>query len=174
MHKIARKYRAQLKLLQYNNTIYIHKKQSWFRKNTRHENSNRLIRYVFSVTVRSGTSGPLGLADDTIEDDQMTASSQYSDLKAYKGRLRKTGRNFWASSTGDLDSPWLQVDFLKPVVITGIQTQGAGTIAQYATQVQIQYGNDVSALQTILENGSPKVTRLCSCWEGSRGINHCI
>ena len=87
----------------------------------------------------------------------MTASTEYFDLKAYKGRLHNAGHNFWASSAGD-PSPWLQVDFLKPVVITGIQTQGATTQAQYATSVQIQYGNDVNALQTILENGSPKVT----------------
>ena len=86
----------------------------------------------------------------------MSASSQYaSDLAAYEGRFRNT--NFWASTISDLTSPWLQVDFLKPVVITGIQTQGAGRVAQYATRIQIQYGNDVNALQNILENGSPKV-----------------
>ena len=87
----------------------------------------------------------------------MTASSAYFDLKAYKGRLHDTG-HFWASSAIDLASPWLQVDFLKPVVITGIQTQGAAGKAQYPTHVQIQYGKDVNALKTILENGSPKVS----------------
>ena len=94
----------------------------------------------------------------------MTASSQYLDLAPYHGRLHKT--KFWASN-GYEASSWLQVDFLKPVVITGIQTQGAGTKAQYATRVQIQYGNDVNALQTILENGSPKVTVLMTFgrWE---------
>ena len=105
----------------------------------------------------SGTPGPLGLEDGTIQDGQMTASSQYADLAPHHGRLHKT--RFWASSGYDA-STWLQVDFLKLVVITGIQTQGAGTIGQWATSVQIQHGNDVNALQTILENGSPKVTHV--------------
>ena len=124
-------------------------------------NDEKIIFY-FPFTVWSGTSDPLGLEDRTVQDHQMTASSEYPDLYAYKGRLRNTGQ-FWATETWDYVSPWLQVDFIKPVVITGIQTQGAGTIAQWPTRVQIQYGNDVNALQTILENGSPKVTRLWSC-----------
>ena len=118
---------------------------------------------MISFTVWTGTSNALGLENRTIEDHQMSASSQYYQLAAHEGRLHNTGVNFWASSTSDMTSPWLQVDFLQPVVITGIQTQGAGVIAQYPTHVQIQYGNDVYALQNILENGSPKVTQLYSC-----------
>ena len=128
---------------------------------------------MLSFAVWTGTSDPLGLENRTIQDHQMTASSQYLELAPHKGRLHEN--KFWASSANNLASPWLQVDFIKPVVITGIQTQGAGRVAQWPTRVQIQYGNDVNALQTIMENGSPKVTLLCS-WnvrKGGRGIKHC-
>ncbi|XP_072017311.1 EGF-like repeat and discoidin I-like domain-containing protein 3 [Amphiura filiformis] len=97
-------------------------------------------------SVLSGTPGPLGLEDGSVTDNQFTASSTYAyeDLPPYKGRLNDA--RFWAASSASLPC-WLQVDFLTPVVITGIKTQGAGTIGQWIKTFQVKFGTDVNALK---------------------------
>ncbi|XP_072015031.1 uncharacterized protein [Amphiura filiformis] len=95
-------------------------------------------------SVLSGSPGPLGLEDGSVTDNQFTASSVYADLSPYKGRLNNA--RFWAASSGSLPC-WLQVDFLTPVVITGIKTQGAGTVGQWIKTFQVKYGTDVNALK---------------------------
>ena len=92
----------------------------------------------------------------------MSASSQYwADKAPHGARLNNDGPTpFWVASNDDIQDstrPWLQVDFLTPLVITGVQTQGAGIFEQYVTTVQIQYGQETNGLKDILENGSPKV-----------------
>ncbi|XP_072017664.1 uncharacterized protein [Amphiura filiformis] len=97
-------------------------------------------------SVVSGIPGPLGLEDGSVTDNQFTASSTWAfgDIAPYKGRLNYTG--FWAAASRSLPC-WLQVDFLSPVVITGIKTQGAPTVDQWIKTFQVKFGSDVNALK---------------------------
>ncbi|XP_072022551.1 lactadherin-like [Amphiura filiformis] len=97
-------------------------------------------------SVLSGSPGPLGLEDGSVTNNQFTASSTYLDLSPYKGRLNDA--RFWAASSGSQPC-WLQVDFLTSVVITGIKTQGAGTVGQWIKTFQLKFGTDVNALKDV-------------------------
>ncbi|XP_072017312.1 EGF-like repeat and discoidin I-like domain-containing protein 3 [Amphiura filiformis] len=96
-------------------------------------------------SVFSGTPGPLGLEDGSVTENQFTASSTWpaGDIAPYKGRLNNAG--FWAASSRSLPC-WLQVDFLSPVVITGIKTQGATRVGQWIKTFQVKFGTDVNGL----------------------------
>ena len=72
---------------------------------------------------------PLGIANHDILDSQLKASSFQNDQERPSvARLNITavhGKNTggWTRKSDDTN-PWLQVDFLKPHRIVGIETQG--------------------------------------------------
>lgn len=80
-----------------------------------------------------------------IRDDQITASSQWSDenLPTY-GRLNfqedinKGGA--WSSARVDLNQ-WIQVDFQRFTILTGISTQGRNFRAQFVTKYTISFSD---------------------------------
>ena len=81
-----------------------------------------------------------------IFDDQITSSSQWSSKhRAANGRLNfapninRTGA--WTSSTNDLNQ-WLQVDFQRSTIITGISTQGRPEILQFVKNYTISFSDD--------------------------------
>ena len=91
-------------------------------------------------------------------DDQITASSYYrqKNLYAWEGRLNNN--DYWATKAGQPTDPWIQVDLLRNMLVTGIITQGSTHVQQeWVTILQIQYGDSENTLMFIMENGQPKV-----------------
>ncbi|XP_072043973.1 uncharacterized protein [Amphiura filiformis] len=101
------------------------------------------------------------MEDGTIADDQITASSNHSvansdTLNFEPWRARPSGSLYWRPHENTLDmlqDQWIQVDFLEPVIITGIQTQGNDqsdiTIRRWISKLQVQTGNSVDTLTYI-------------------------
>ena len=90
-----------------------------------------------------------------ITNNQITASSFYSEYFPWRGRLNNA--SCWVASKGYPAKPWIQVDLLHLTVVTGIITQGSEAFNVRATSLQIQYGDSENSLVFILENGIPKV-----------------
>ncbi|XP_063045565.1 coagulation factor VIII [Engraulis encrasicolus] len=68
---------------------------------------------------------PLGIQSGMISDEQITASDHYGDWEPSLARLQLSGSvNAWS---GYNKTSWLQVDLQRPMLIHGIQTQGAST-----------------------------------------------
>ena len=80
------------------------------------------------------------MADGTIQDNQISASSVYSNAKYAIHFARLDNSNgCWASATNDLNQ-WIQVAFDTPVIINGITTQGF--LTSYVTAYKVQYLDD--------------------------------
>ena len=47
----------------------------------------------------------------------------------------------WRADNGD-QNPWIQVDFLRPVTVTGIITQGRSGSDQWVTTYKLAYSDD--------------------------------
>ena len=84
-----------------------------------------------------GCSAPLGMADGTITDTQITASS--SSGHAHQARPTSSG---WQSATLD-QNQWLQVDFGKKTDVTKVKTWGARG-HYYITTYTLSYSEDGS------------------------------
>uniref|UniRef100_A0A8C6R014 Coagulation factor VIII n=1 Tax=Nannospalax galili TaxID=1026970 RepID=A0A8C6R014_NANGA len=85
---------------------------------------------------------PLGMASGSIRDFQITASGQYGQWAPNLARLHHSGSiNAW--STNEPFS-WIKVDLLTPMIIHGIQTQGARQkfSSLYISQFIIMYSLD--------------------------------
>ncbi|XP_072043964.1 uncharacterized protein [Amphiura filiformis] len=109
--------------------------------------------------------GALGMEDGTITDDQITASSYQiaCDLKLYPWKARPSIRKYWRPHEDTLDMlqvPWIQVDFLETVIITGIQTQGSDSSShkRWISKLHVQTGNSVDTLTYIMDlKGNPQI-----------------
>ncbi|XP_072017378.1 uncharacterized protein [Amphiura filiformis] len=104
---------------------------------------------------------PLGMEHGTITDDQLTASSYYM-YGGGGGTLPKYGRlnnnAFWAASTNNNNvHQWLQIEFNTNVGMTGIRTQGAGSLDQWVAQLSIKTGNNENTLTSVIESGTEKI-----------------
>ena len=52
---------------------------------------------------------------------------------------------------------WLQVDFLQPIQIVGVVTQGRQDIDEWTTGFAIEYGSSTESLQTIKNDQGSKM-----------------
>ena len=90
-------------------------------------------------------SRPLGMENDEISDDQITSSSDFDlHLRAANGRLNSVAGNdktAWSSQKDDLN-PWLQVDFQRSTIITGISTQGRQGSNQFVKSYTISFSDN--------------------------------
>uniref|UniRef100_UPI00358F3622 EGF-like repeat and discoidin I-like domain-containing protein 3 isoform X2 n=1 Tax=Myxine glutinosa TaxID=7769 RepID=UPI00358F3622 len=85
----------------------------------------------------NGCSEPLGMKDGHISDAQISASSTYRTFgfgfwtwEPQLGRLDQQGRiNAWSADSADT-YPWLQIDLMRPHMVTGVITQGAKDLGQ--------------------------------------------
>ncbi|XP_071478097.1 retinoschisin-like [Diadema antillarum] len=89
----------------------------------------------------------MGMADGSITIDQLSTSScyQYPDC-ADRARLDQGAgngrRGAWCAARSD-SSPWIEVDFGKPIIVSGIITQGrADSYQQWVTAFSVQYSAD--------------------------------
>lgn len=87
---------------------------------------------------------PMGLASGVILDSQINASHHIDYWEPKLARLNNSGTyNAWSTVMKD-DLPWIQVDFQRQVLLTGIQTQGAKQFLKslYVQKFFIAYSKD--------------------------------
>ena len=96
-----------------------------------------------------------------ILDSQITASSQYGfRYRPPNGRLNfragggRTGA--WSSRYSDRNQ-WLQVDFRRPTIITGIGTQGRQEYNQHVKTYTISFSDDGKTFNDYKPEGTLKV-----------------
>ncbi|KFV12615.1 Coagulation factor V, partial [Tauraco erythrolophus] len=88
---------------------------------------------------------PMGLASGVILDSQIDASHHTDYWEPKLARLNNSGTyNAWSTTTKTEELPWIQVDFQRQVLLTGIQTQGAKQFLKslYIQKFFIVYSKD--------------------------------
>ncbi|XP_028407274.1 uncharacterized protein LOC114529904, partial [Dendronephthya gigantea] len=90
----------------------------------------------------------LGMVNGHIKDYQITASStdRLSSYLAnpFEARINNTifSRCGCWSPQSNSTSEWLQVDFLKQIAVTAVQTQGRNDVDEWVTQYQVSFSQD--------------------------------
>lgn len=97
-----------------------------------------------------------------ISDGQITASSQYNEgHRAAKGRLNSMATpGAWVSGANNLNQ-WLQVDFQRCTIITGISTQGRRDYTQYVKTYTISSSDGENKFHAYKVDGIVKVRYYC-------------
>ena len=104
---------------------------------------------------------PLGMKDGTIQDSQMTASSEWdanhgpSNARLDRPRVGDK-RGAWNARNNDAN-PWIQVDLGVATSVSGIVIQGG--FDQWVTDYQVQYGNDTTVPQYIKDINNNETVR---------------
>ena len=124
-----------------------------------------LINLITGAECIGDLARPLGMENRFIRDEQISASSQYSQDPPWDGRLNNDG--YWSTAAKNpSDQQWIQIDFLDStttgnnVIITGIQTQGSGDNYDcWVERLHIQTSNTTNLFDFIYEEGTttPKV-----------------
>ena len=97
------------------------------------------------------------MENGTISDDQISASSQYTNnFPAFQGRLhiQKIGlkQGVWAAALPLDGNQWLQIDLRsQQTKVTRVATQGRNKHHQWVTKYKLQYGNKEESLQYFKE-----------------------
>ncbi|OXB62544.1 hypothetical protein ASZ78_014490 [Callipepla squamata] len=100
---------------------------------------------------------PMGMASGVILDSQINASHHIDYWEPKLARLNNSGTyNAWSTTMRD-DLPWIQVDFQRQVILTGIQTQGARHFLKsfYIQKFFIVYSKDKRKWNTFRGDSSP-------------------
>ncbi|XP_072023253.1 uncharacterized protein, partial [Amphiura filiformis] len=100
---------------------------------------------------------PLGVESGVVRDGQITSGSEfYTDHPPHEARLHRA--NNWSTKEVNPSDPWIQVDFLDTVTITGLLTQGSAYDKhdEWVTMLQMQYGDTDNSLEFIMEGDVPK------------------
>ena len=101
-----------------------------------------------------------------IPDVRISASSMYDQNHGpnnarlnFEGTKHRTSA--WSAKTND-ENQWLQVDFVRPVQVTHVLTQGRGDCCnQFVSSYSISYSQDSSTYETYMQNGSVVVRGVC-------------
>ncbi|KAG7335254.1 hypothetical protein KOW79_001850 [Hemibagrus wyckioides] len=113
---------------------------------------------------------PLGMQSRWIADEQLTESDHYDNWVAGLARLHLSGSvNAWI---GNNETSWIQVDLLRPMLIQGIQTQGAKTsfgLKDMFTMIfTISYSLDQKTWKTYKGNSSESAYKFNANLDGSK------
>ena len=100
------------------------------------------------------------MEDKTIAKWQITASSHFRNYEPWQARLR-SGRS-WATKTQSPSSPWIQVQFMNSVVITGMQTQGGeywneSRYDNWVKTLHVEYEKDHTGWSYIMDGNEKMV-----------------
>ena len=114
-----------------------------------------------SLTSEHPCSSPLGVADGTVKDNMMRASSSFSSatVGAENGRVGwERGGGAWcpASLVQEESKEWLEVELAKAARVTGLATQGrwaAGQGQEFAEWVRLQWWSEEE--QQWVDAGAP-------------------
>ncbi|XP_028411990.1 EGF-like repeat and discoidin I-like domain-containing protein 3 [Dendronephthya gigantea] len=106
------------------------------------------------------TFNALGMENGDIKDEQITASSELDiNHRAANGRLNFTQpdgrRGAWSSKHEDVNQ-WLQVDFQRSTLVTGISTQGRRDNHQFVRKYTISFSKDGENFQNFSQRGVKK------------------
>ena len=113
-------------------------------------------RPVCSFT-EEGCREAVGMENEKIADDQITASSERKVYPAVNGRLHYKsilrGRPFGWQPTNSRYTEWLQVDLLDDYTVNGVATQGClanrkSKLVFSVTKYQLEYSNDGKVFYT--------------------------
>ncbi|XP_067650638.1 mucin-5AC-like [Haliotis asinina] len=101
---------------------------------------------------------PMGIENSYFVSNSQLTSSSSLDAKhsAAAGRLYTQGA--WTPSS--TDKQWIQVDFLKPTLISGVMTQGSPEAPKWVTKYNVFYGfngHDFSPYTRIPGGSTPEV-----------------
>ncbi|XP_043857784.1 coagulation factor V isoform X2 [Dromiciops gliroides] len=105
---------------------------------------------------------PMGLSSGIIADSQLSASEFLGYWKPKLARLNNGGSyNAWSTDKrahSPQSEPWIQVDFEREVVLTGIQTQGAKQhfTSYYTTQFCVAYSSNKRMWQYFKGNSTSR------------------
>ncbi|XP_038060463.1 lactadherin-like [Patiria miniata] len=104
--------------------------------------------------------GPLGMEDGCIPDERITASSFFRNSASHappRARLNIQGyAEGWCYDDSTDNSPWIQVDFVGIVTITGLITQGRGDANFWVTEYQVTYSDDGQSWNNVTDaDGTP-------------------
>lgn len=106
-------------------------------------------------------SGPLGMEGGIISNQQITASSTHRALFGlqkwypYFARLNRKGLvNAWTAAENDR-WPWIQINLLRRMRVTGLITQGAKRIGspEYVKSYKVAYSDDGKTWRTYKAKG---------------------
>ncbi|XP_039903038.1 SCO-spondin-like [Simochromis diagramma] len=106
-------------------------------------------------------SSPLGLEDGRIRYGQLTSSSHRENNPADAGRLNivpniQVMEPGWSPLPTD-PQPYFQVDFLEPMWVSGVVTQGTERMWGYLTKYRLAFALHSSLFTDLLRMGSPMV-----------------
>ncbi|XP_072738769.1 coagulation factor V isoform X1 [Ciconia boyciana] len=102
---------------------------------------------------------PMGLASGVILDSQINAAHHIDHWEPKLARLNNSGTyNAWSTTMKQGELPWIQVDFQRQVLLTGIQTQGAKWFLKslYIQKFFIVYSKDKQKWNTFKGDSSPE------------------
>ncbi|XP_038613808.1 coagulation factor V-like [Tachyglossus aculeatus] len=102
------------------------------------------MQTIFHI-IDKGCKMPMGLGTGAILDSQISASEYHSNWEPKLARLNKSGSyNAWSTEMSTSDTPWIQIDLQREVVLTGIQTQGAKHYLKsyFTTEFYLTYSTD--------------------------------
>lgn len=102
--------------------------------------------HVLLSVLENFWDSPVGLQSGAIKNSQITASSEANtNLAAWLARLHnvpKGGRKgAWCSRYNNYNQ-WIQVDFRKAMILTGIAIQGRQDYSQWMTAFYVRYSMD--------------------------------
>ncbi|XP_038060561.1 lactadherin-like [Patiria miniata] len=92
---------------------------------------------------------PLGMADGTIQDNRITASSSRNCCPVSDGRLNDNHK--WLASMDDAN-PWIEVDLVQSTVVTGVTIQGSGNLS-YVKRYKVAYQQQPSSKRRHVTDG---------------------
>ena len=101
---------------------------------------------IYTELVEICYNNVVGVADPSvIQDNQMSASTQYSDItQAAYGRLNDNRGDGWCARQANRTDDWLQVDFNRTVQVCGVATQGNNgvVLSAWVKSFQLSYISD--------------------------------
>ncbi|KFV62243.1 Coagulation factor V, partial [Dryobates pubescens] len=113
---------------------------------------------LFILLMLQGGRSPMGLASGIILDSQIDASHHVDYWEPKLARLNNSGTyNAWSTTMKKEELPWIQVDFQRQVLLTGIQTQGAKQFLKslYVQKFCFVYSKDKRKWSTFKGDSSP-------------------
>ena len=115
---------------------------------------------IFFTPIDCKEAKALGMENGEIRDEQITASSEWSDeFRASNARVKsnKNAGGYVAWAAGGGGSQWLQVDFQKYTIITGISTQGRRSLDEYVKSYTISFSDDGKSFYSYKPMGTIQV-----------------
>ena len=98
----------------------------------------------------------IGVAStDTLPGASFSASTERTNLEAFKGRLN--AYSGWSPSRNDRRDDYLQIDLQYEFLICAVATQGRSTFDDWTTEYKLQLSLDGSTFVTYKENNVDKV-----------------